>query len=56
MSRSCRQSFSESGKAIEIVRFSKIDYLDRIVRGPYNVEIETAHRIEHLADQLSEIY
>jgi hypothetical protein len=49
------QNLADS-KAIELVRFSKIDYLERIVWGPYDVEIETAHIIENLTDQLSEIY
>jgi hypothetical protein len=45
-----------NSKAIEWVRFSKSDYLNRIVWGPYDVETETAHIIENLTDQLSEIY
>jgi hypothetical protein len=41
---------------MELVRFLKTDYLDRIVWGPYDVEMETVHIIENLTDQLSEIY
>jgi hypothetical protein len=45
-----------NSKAIELVRFLEIDDLDRIVWGPSGVEMETAHIIENLTDQLSEIY